>query len=189
MSIIDMGESQPILHTGRLVLRPFTADDARAVHDIVSDREIAYNTLTIPHPYPDGMAEEWIRTHPRLFEHGEGVVYAVTLRDTGEVVAAVGVTLEPPHRRAELGYWVGRPHWNRGYATEAARALLRYCFETLNLNRVQAHHFTRNPASGIVMRKLGMTYEGRLRRHTYKWGQFEDIEMYGILRDELDPRG
>ena len=89
--------------------------------------------------------------------------------------------MEPPHRRAELGYWVARPFWNQGYASEGARALVRFGFAELGLHRVSAHHYSRNPASGKVMQKIGMRFEGLLRQHVFKWGVFEDIEMYGIL--------
>jgi len=177
--------AQPTLHTERLVLRPFAPADAPAVHAIVSDREIAANTLHIPHPYPDGMAAEWIGTQAPKWEKGDGAVFAAVLRDGGELVAAVGLEVEPPHRRAELGYWVARAHWSRGYATEAGRAVVAFGFAELGLNRVQARHYARNPSSGAVMRKLGMRWEGRLREHVYKWGTYEDLEIYGILRCEM----
>ncbi|HEX5725958.1 MAG TPA: GNAT family N-acetyltransferase, partial [Longimicrobiaceae bacterium] len=155
---------QPPLHTERLVLRPFTPDDAPDVHRLVAEREIAATTLNIPHPYLDGMAAEWISRHPGDFERGEGAVFAVTLRDGGELAGAVGFTVARVHRQAELGYWIGRPYWGRGYATEAARAALRWAFAALDLHRVVAHHMTRNPASGAVLRKLGMRHEGTLRQ-------------------------
>ena len=68
-------------------------------------------------------------------------------------------------RRAELGYWIGVPWWNRGYATEAGRALLDFGFGTLGLHRIMAHHMMRNPASGRVMQKLGMTRDPREPGH------------------------
>jgi len=134
------------------------------------------------------MAAEWIDSQAPKWEKGEGAVFAAVMRDGGELVAAVGIELEPPHRRGELGYWVARPHWGRGYATEASRAVVAFGFAELELNRVVARHYSRNPSSGAVMRKLGMTWEGRLRQHIYKWGTFEDLEIYAILKDELrDP--
>lgn len=88
------------------------------------------------------------------------------------------------HRRAEMGYWLGVPYWNRGYMTEAGRAMLAYGFGELELHRIHARHFTRNPASGRVLRKLGMTYEGTQREHVQKGEGFEDLANYGILRRE-----
>ena len=80
---------QPILQTERLILRPFAAPDADQVHAIVSDREIAYNTAHIPHPYPDGMAAEWIDRVATRWHTGESAVFAATLRGDGRIVAAV----------------------------------------------------------------------------------------------------
>jgi len=90
-----------------------------------------------------------------------------------------------------MGYWIARECWNRGYATEAAAALLAYAFEALGLHRVYARHFPRNPPSGRVMQKLGMVYEGRQREHVLRWDVFEDLDCYGILRSEWHarPRG
>ena len=177
---------QPTLNTGRLVLRPFAAGDADAVHEIVSDREIAYTTAHIPHPYPEGMAAEWIDRITSRWATGESAVFAATLRGDGRLVGAIGLEIEPPHRRAELGYWVARPFWNLGYATEGSRAVVELGFRGLGLNRVQAHHYSRNPASGRVLQKVGMRHEGRLRKHVLKWGVFEDIDIYGMLADEME---
>lgn len=177
--------AQPTLRTERLILRPFSLADAEEVHEIVSDREIAYNTAHIPHPYPEGMALEWIDRITSRWDTGESAVFAATLPEHGKIVGAIGLEIEPHHRRAELGYWVARPFWNSGYATEGARAVVAFGFRELGLNRVSAHYYSRNPASGKVMEKIGMKYEGRMRKHVLKWGVFEDIELYGILADEL----
>ncbi len=177
--------NQPTLMTERLLLRPFAPGDADEVHEILCEKEIAANTMHIPHPYPEGMAAEWIGMHARKWERGEGAIFAATLRSDGRIVAAVGLEIEPPHRRAELGYWVARPFWNQGIATEGSRAVVTFGFAELGLHRVQASHYTRNPQSGAVMRKLGMRHEGSLRQHVFKWGVFEDLEIYGILKEEM----
>lgn len=175
---------QPTLRTERLILRPFAPADADAVHAIVSDREIAYSTAHIPHPYPEGLAAEWIERVTARWETGENAVFAAAQQADGRIVAAVGLEIDPPHRRAELGYWVARDFWNFGYATEGSRAVLQFGFHVLGLNRVVARHFCRNGASGRVMQKLGMTFEGRLRKHVLKWGVFEDLDLYGILAED-----
>lgn len=174
---------QPEIRTKRLLLRPFRPEDARAVQHLAGAREIADTTLHIPHPYKDGMAEEWIGTHAGAWERNEMATFAVTTSADG-LVGAVSLRLRPEHARAELGYWIGTPFWGRGYATEAAGALVRFGFETLDLNRIHATHLTRNPASGEVMRKIGMRHEGTLRQHVRKWNQLEDLALYAILRRE-----
>lgn len=175
----------PELETDRLLLRPFVMADAAAVTRIVGDRELASGTLNIPHPYEPGMAEEWIASHADGVHRTSPVVFAVTDRETGALVGAVGLMIEPAHRRAELGYWVARERWGDGVCTEAARAALAYGFGVVGLERIHAHHFSRNPASGRVMQKLGMRHEGTLRGHVVKWDRREDIECYGILREEF----
>jgi RimJ/RimL family protein N-acetyltransferase len=85
------------------------------------------------------------------------------------------------HSRAELGYWIGVPYWRRGFATEAGRSIVRFGFEELGLHRVQARHLERNPASGSVLRKLGMQLEGIHRHAVRKWGVFEDVALYSVL--------
>jgi len=177
----------PTLTSERLVLRPFTADDAAAVHAHLGDYEVAATTASIPHPYPPGGAETWIASHAPRCAAGEAVVLAITRRDSSVLVGSIEIRLVPGHRRAELGYWVGRAHWGHGYATEAADVLLRWGFATLGLHRVHAAHLSRNPASGRVLHKIGMRHEGRLRRHFLKWGVLEDLDLYGVLEHELPP--
>lgn len=176
--------TRPTLETERLLLRPFTAADAPHVQRLAGDRAVASTTLTIPHPYEDGMAEQWIAMHEEEFARGSAVILAIVRRADDALLGTIGITLNAAHARGELGYWIGTPYWGRGYCTEAARAMLRYAFETLALHRVHACHFARNPASGRVLQKIGMAYEGRLRHHVLKWGVFEDLETYGVLAEE-----
>lgn len=169
--------------TERLILRGFRISDAAQVQMLAGARSVAKNTLNIPHPYEDGMAEEWIDTHEADFESGKSVIFAVCMKDTGDLVGAVGLGITTDHRHAELGYWIAEPHWGQGIATEAAEEMLAYGFDELNLNRIHAHHMTDNPGSGKVMQKIGMDFEGTLKQHVIKWGQFKDLNMYGILAD------
>lgn len=176
----------PSLETERLRLRPFAASDAPEVQRLAGDRDVAHPTLNIPHPYEDGMAEAWIVTHRESFAAGDTLTLAVTDKESGRLLGAIGLRLVPRFSHAEMGYWIGKPYWNRGYGSEAARAVLGYAFDVLQLHRIFARHMTRNPASGRVMQKIGMQYEGRMREHAMRWGQFEDLDYYGILRSEYD---
>jgi RimJ/RimL family protein N-acetyltransferase len=115
------------------------------------------------------------------------MVAAVTAEPDG-LVGAIGLRLVPAHRRGELGYWIGRAHWNLGYATEAAHALVWYGFTHLDLNRIQAMCFTRNPSSARVMQKVGMIFEGRSRQLFVRWDQLEDVDRYSVLRADYEGR-
>ena len=183
--LTDILPEQPLLDTERLLLRPFELDDAATVQRLAGAREVADTTLNIPHPYRDGAAEAWILTHKPMYRAGALATYAVTLRESNELIGAVGLRIDLVHNNAELGYWIGQHYWGCGYCTEAARAVLVFGFYVLQLNRVHAAHLSRNPASGRVMQKLGMKHEGCLRRHMRKWEQYENIEKYGILREEF----
>ena len=162
--------------------------DAPDIQRLAGDRDIAATTLRIPHPYEDGMAEEWISSRQAVFDAGEGVDFAIVGRSDNSFIGSIGLMLSQPHDSAEMGYWIGKPYWNQGYGAEAAGAVLQYGFEQLGLNRVYAAHYSRNPASGRIMQKIGMTYEGCLRQHVKKWGRFEDMEYYGILKSEYPTR-
>jgi len=174
--------AQPTLKTERLILRPCVASDAEAIERLVSDIEIARHTLNIPHPYPQGGAADWIARHAGAFEKNEEIVFAIVTR-SGELVGAIGL-VPKKHDVAELGYWIGVPYWNRGYASEAARAVVAFAFDELSFHRVEAAHFSRNPASGRVMQKIGMRHEGTLRQAVKKWNEYLDTEMYAVLRGE-----
>jgi len=140
--------------------------------------------MNISHPYEDGAAEKWIASHESVYEEETGVVFAIVVPDRKELVGAIGLTFDHAHKKAELGYWIGKPFWNQGYATEATNAVLGYGFVTLGLNRISAKHLARNPASGKVLKKVGLVFEGTARQDILKWDKFEDSNWYGIIRDE-----
>ena len=177
-------KTQPTLTTQRLILRPFTLDDAPEVQRLAGEKDVAAMTLRIPHPYPDGLAEEWINTHPENFKQGKDVCFAIALSVNQQLIGAIGLEINQDFAKAEMGYWIGQPFWGAGHCTEAAQALLTYGFNDLNLNRIQASHLCKNPASGRVMQKLGMIHEGTQRQAVKKWSHFEDIELYHLLQSE-----
>jgi RimJ/RimL family protein N-acetyltransferase len=185
----DLPSVLPVIETQRLRLRPFEISDAKDVQRLAGDRAVADTTLNIPHPYDDGEAEIWISGHRDLFKKWEHAIFAIALRETGELVGAMGLHLNPRFNRAELGYWIGKPYWNNGYCTEAARRVVQFGFEDLLLNRIHAHHMSRNPASGRVMEHIGMRLEGTMRQHVRKWDKYEDIVCYAILREDWEREG
>jgi ribosomal-protein-alanine N-acetyltransferase len=176
--------SQPTLETTRLVLRPFHKNDASSVQRLAGEWEIADTTLNIQHPYENGMAERWIETQEPGYEAGTLATFAVVLRNSKKLIGAIGLKIDRSFNKADLGYWIGKPYWNSGYATEAARAVVAAGFGELGLNRIYAFHLVRNASSGRVMEKLGMILEGQARQDTMKWGKYEDLVSYGMLRED-----
>ena len=176
----------PVIKLERLTLRAYTMSDAADLQRLVGDRAIADTTLSISHPYENGMAEEWIKTHAPRLEDGTSVTFAVTLTESGALVGTVGLGINKSHDRAEAGYWIGVPYWGNGYCTEAAREILRFCFEELELQRVFAGHFAGNEASGHVQRKIGMRHEGVQRWGISRFGALKDRVCYGIILPEWE---
>ncbi len=172
------------LDTARLHLRRFELNDALRVRHLADHPEVAATTLHLAHPFTLPDANSFVRGARSAWVEGSSVVFAVVSIDEHELVGTVGLTLLPSCDHAELGYWLGRAYWGRGYATEAARAVVQVGFERLDLNRVYAVSFAGNSASERVMQKLGMSYEGTLRQHYKRFGQFHDGRLYGLLRSE-----
>lgn len=175
----------PLIHTRRLILRPFKHSDGHRVRFLAGDKNIAATTLNIPHPYPEGLAEEWIATHEDEFIRKKSVILAVCLKSEDVLIGAVGLILKPEHDLGELGYWIGMPYWNNGYCTEACQALMEYGFKKLKLNKIFANYFKGNEASGKVMQKLGMKHEASFRQHVKHRGEYKDLFTYGILKEEF----
>lgn len=166
------------------MLRPFVPEDAPAVHELVSPREVAAPLDAMPHPYPDGAAAEWIATHAGRAESGIAFTWAITSRHNGTLIGAVEIRVEDVYQRGEFGYWAGMPYWNKGFTTEAAGRVVRHGFETLDLHRIQALVLPTNTGSVRILEKLGFRREGVLRDYVLKWGEFQDRAMYGLLSDE-----
>jgi [ribosomal protein S5]-alanine N-acetyltransferase len=174
------------LQTERLTLRPYAPSDIPALVPLIGAREVAATTLRIPHPYTEAFARGFIASAEEDLSNGKGLRLGILVRETNSLCGGIGLMIEPDHRHAELGYWIGVPFWKNGYATEAARAVMNHGFTTLGLHRIFATHFRDNLASARVLTKIGMRHEGCQRAHILKWGEFLDVEMYGMLAS--DPR-
>lgn len=174
----------PVLQTERLILRPFAMVDAPGVRQLAGQPEVALMTIHIPYPYPEGAAEAWIATHAAGLAQDSSFIFAITRRTDGTLMGGISLMADRENGTAELGYWLGIPYWNQGYATEAAGAVVAFGFEALGLRRIYARYFRHNPASGRVMRKLGMIFEGRNRQAQRRAERVSDEECYGLLAED-----
>jgi RimJ/RimL family protein N-acetyltransferase len=174
------------LQTERLTLRTYALSDIPALVPLIGAREVAATTLRIPHPYTESDARDFIARTQEGLLNGSELRLGIVVRESDTLCGGVGLRIEDDHRRAELGYWIGVPYWGNGYATEAARAVVKYGFGTLGLHRIFASRFANNPASARVLKKIGMRHEGNLRAHVLKWGEFLDLEMYGMVASDLE---
>jgi [ribosomal protein S5]-alanine N-acetyltransferase len=178
-------KQQPTLKTERLVLRPLTPQDAPTLKRLAGRREIADTTISIPHPYSEEQARQWIAGYAEMFAKGKSIVFGMQLKHEENLAGTIGLRdIDLEHSLAEMGFWVAVEYWGRGFATEAAQAVLAFGFEQLGLNRIYAHHMVRNPASGRVLARIGMKPEGLLRQRVRKWRVFEDVVAMALLREE-----
>jgi ribosomal-protein-alanine N-acetyltransferase len=163
--------------TKRLLLRKFTLEDAEDVYDYASDKE------TVKYLIWTGVSDlEGARKIITGLYSNEGV-YAIELPEAGHCIGCIAMQVYPEHENADFGYILNRKYWNRGYMTEVLSAILKFSFEELELNRVEATPYAANAASGKVMEKCGMIKEGYAQQEGKEKGVFQEVVHYGITKD------
>jgi [ribosomal protein S5]-alanine N-acetyltransferase len=174
--------SAPTLHTTRLELRPFNNSDASALFAMHSSAFVLRYWDSPPWS-ERGRAEQFIAACRQIAEEGTGTRLAVDRISDGAFLGWCSLTRwNPDYRSASMGYCFDDAAWGHGYATEAARALLQWAVDTLEINRVQSETDTRNGASARVLEKLGFVREGTLREDCIVNGDVSDSWVYGLLR-------
>jgi ribosomal-protein-alanine N-acetyltransferase len=178
-------EDLPELETERLLLRKMRLDDARAMFAYASDPEVTRYVLFETHRSIED-SRAFLRYAEEGYERGDFGGWGLVLKDSGAFIGTCGVDVgyAPEHARAELGYVLSREHWGKGLVPEAVRAVIRFGFGRMELNRIQARCIAENTASARVMEKAGMTYEGTLREYQLIKGAYRDMKFYSILRRE-----
>lgn len=177
-----------VVATERLELRLPRAESAGELVRLLRDPAIARWTLHIPHPYTLGDARAWLRRARARRRAGTDLSLQIVRDSDGALVGGIGlhhVSADP--RSAELGYWIGRPFRRRGYATEAAAALVAFAFGRLGLHRVEGRVFPGNDRSSQVLRAIGFRHEGRLRGIVRKNGRFVDDVVFARLATDAAP--
>lgn len=173
---------QPEFRLQHALVRPWRSADAQALTRHADDRGVWRNMRDLfPHPYGLENAREWLANVVPVQP-----VRMFAIEVEGESAGGIGVTpLSDVYRRGgEIGYWLGRAHWNRGIASEAVAAITAYAFETLELVRLEAAVFAWNPASMRVLERCGYRREGVRRHGAFKDGEFVDCVLYARLKAE-----
>lgn len=178
-------EGTKTIKTERLILRKFTVDDYNDMfNNWASDENVTRFLTWLPHESPEAtmqLLEGWCNAYER------NDAYNWAMEFEGQVIGNISVVrLSEKSEYAELGYCMSCEHWNKGLMTEAARAVIDFLFNEVGVHRVSIAHAVKNPASGRVAQKCGLTYEGT-RRECFKssTGEFLDIANYGILKDDF----
>lgn len=172
----------PIIETERLILSQLEERDIPFIVEYLQHRIYSDFTSNIPYPYTRADAEFWLKMSKDVFENNTGYTFGIRNKD-GHIIGAIGLH-DRDDDKAELGYWIGIPYWNKGYVTEAAKAIVDFGFKELGFNKIFATHLPHNPASGKIMEKIGMEQEAVLKQETKKDGEYFDLIMYSIFKDK-----
>ena len=182
----DFFSRLPVIETERLILRKLTMRDASDMFRYCQDKEVARHVLWEAHT---SILETraYIRYNLYQYRSGEPASWCIVLRETNRVVGTIGyMSYNADNSTVEIGYSLAREQWGKGLMTEALLAVIGETFRTLKVHRIEAMHFTDNPASGRVMEKCGMIHEGHMRERICCKGVFRDVEMWGILRKDWE---
>lgn len=172
------------IETPRLYLRRLEITDARDIFEYGSDPEVARHVLWDAYTSPNE-CKSYIRAMQRRYRLGDPASWGIVLKEEERVVGTIGyMWYQAEHSAVEVGYSLARACWNQGLMTEALCAVIGYTFDHLRVNRIEAQYELSNPASGAVMKKCGMTYEGTLRQRLYNKGRYVDVGLCSILRNE-----
>ncbi|MDR0444743.1 MAG: GNAT family N-acetyltransferase [Puniceicoccales bacterium] len=169
----------------RLRLRPLAEGDTMEMARYLNDREVAEGLTYSPYPYTHDMAVAWLKDVAFASQQDRVLYWAITDGEMEKFMGIVGFSLYREHDKAEMHYWLGRPYWNCGYATEVAKALIPFIFAKVQIQRLEINHFTRNGASRRVIEKCGFVYEGELRAYVKRFGKYEDVKFYSLLKSEV----
>ncbi len=177
-------KSIPQLDSHRLKYRPLTLSDASRVQLLAGHPKIAETTATIPHPYLDGLAEQWISGHEKACSEGRGLDWGIELKSSSILIGNISCFIDSKNKKVEIGYWVGHQYWSQGYMTEALLTIRDFLFQKTSINKITCRHIECNPASGKVMLKAGLKLEGQLKQEFFRNEKFQDMIVYGLTRDD-----
>ncbi|MGG3738918.1 GNAT family N-acetyltransferase [Aeribacillus pallidus] len=185
MDIEKIYGNLPTLETERLLLRKITLDDVEAMFSYASNDEVTkYVTWDTHRSLAD--TKQYIDFVLSQYENKQIAPWGIESKETKEFIGTIDfVWWQPAHQKAEIGYVISDKYWGKGIATEASKKLIQFGFEEMDLVRIQAICFVENTASARVMEKVGMTFEGILRKAMFVKGKHRDLKMYSIIKSDI----
>ncbi len=172
----------------RVYIESLSKNDAQVMARIANDYEIAYNVAAFgqfPYPYKTEHAILFIDSAIAAEKNGREFHFGIHLNDDKRLIGAIGaISIEPIDRKCEVGYWLGKDYWGRGYAREAVSLILDMLFKRMNFNKVYARTFSFNTRSLALLESMGFRKEATLRQNRFHFNSFVDEEEFGMLRNE-----
>jgi len=170
----------PFIKGKRIVLREFRQSDADDLVDAFSDKDMTRWLITVPYPYHKKHAVNFIRRSAYRLKRKHTYTFAIDI--DGHIVGGVSLKdVKWKDRRADIGYWIRKDCWGKGYMTEAVNMVVDYAFNKLKLHRIFGQCFEDNPASAKVMLKCGFKPEGKAVDEECKDGKYHNILKFGII--------
>lgn len=174
----------PELITETLRLRKVKISDVPSLLKYCHNKKISEQIINIPYPYREEDAVFRINFVWQGFKNNERYVFAITFKNSDELIGEIGLHLDKSNTSAQFGYWIAEPFWAKGIASEATAAILKFGFMDLHLNKIYATHYPENPASGKVMLKNKMIKEAELKAHYKIDGNYRDVIQYRLTKAE-----
>lgn len=170
------------LATSRLFLRKFQKEDAEAFSHLLRHREVPATTLMLPYPCEINDATNLIESYLKEQDQKSAIRWAIALNKGRDLVGGIRLVPNVAFNSAELGFWVGKDYWRKGYTREAAERVMQFAFHELQFNRINAHAMVENIASLKLLEKLGFQQEGIHPELVLKWDSYKDVITFGLLR-------
>jgi len=189
MKIENIFKELPTLYTKSLMLRKITLEDAQDIFEYSKDPEVTRFVTWEPHKSIDDSIN-FLKSVIQRYENNEPSDWGIIYKENNKFIGTCGYVLwVPVHSLAETAYALSREYWGKGLVTEAVKEIIKHGFEKMNLNRIYARCFVENIGSQKVLEKVGMKFEGILRKQLFIKGTFRDMKIYSILRKEYYEQG
>lgn len=180
---MDRLRTFPIIITDRLELKKIESTDSNYVYNILSDEDvIKYDTFDL---YKDiNQAKSLIEFFHEQYDKNRAIFWGIFIKNTKVMIGFCKLEIEVPKVRADIGYDLAKKYWNKGFMTEALKAIIDFAFENIGVNRIEASVDIKNEASIKVLKKNGFLQEGVMRQRSYFHGVYHDMIMLSILKSD-----
>ncbi|MCU9614810.1 GNAT family N-acetyltransferase [Caldibacillus lycopersici] len=179
----------PILETERLILRKLKEEDLQDMHAYGSDEQVSKYVSWDTHQSLED-TKRFLYSILEQYDKKQNVFWAIEWKENNRLIGTINfVSWSPKHKKAEIGYVLSRDYWGRGIMTEAMNTVIKFGFEHMDLVRLEARAMAENIGSYRVMEKVGMTYEGTIRKGMLTKGHHRDLRLYSILKEEYLTHG
>lgn len=174
-----------IIEGNKINLRFLKLSDAESMYKYAKDRAISRTTF-VPYPYTLDHALSFIRKSQIAARKGKWYAYGIEKKSSPQIIGIIGIhAITEKHKRGDLGYWLGKKFWGEGIVSEAVEMAVKACFMDLKFNKLTACVLPGNLASSKILKRNGFIKEGTLRKQIFKNRKWQDIVLYGILREDF----